>query len=194
MFFGDWFLGALDEAAMMLGPQLLPGYDAVFHSERRIPPTRDSFADEQRSAAARFRALRNVSRSCSPFNWHALSVSGLLPGFRVPYFIGNSDFLLSQIRRHRLLPVTAAAEGSSLEDVLGTPSSGSAAASRILGEQGDEPRGVCLILGSESHGVSAKLRRESMAVSLPMSKMVDSLNVGIAGGILMEEVAGRVRL
>lgn len=44
---------------------------------------------------------------------------------------------------------------------------------------------VLLIMSSEAHGVRPELRERCKAVSLPMSEGVDSLNVAVAGGILM---------
>jgi TrmH family RNA methyltransferase len=47
-----------------------------------------------------------------------------------------------------------------------------------------------LILGNESHGTSKESRAYSQGISIPMSGKTDSLNVAIAGGILMFNVSG----
>lgn len=47
-----------------------------------------------------------------------------------------------------------------------------------------------LVLGSEGNGVSKKMKDiVSKVVTIPMSKTVESLNVGVAGGILMYALA-----
>ena len=46
-------------------------------------------------------------------------------------------------------------------------------------------QGVCLVLGSEGQGLSETALRACRAVSIPMPGEMESLNVGIAGGILM---------
>lgn len=49
----------------------------------------------------------------------------------------------------------------------------------------DWPRKTALVLGSEGEGVSHLLRRESdFAVAIPMDSRVESLNVGVACGVL----------
>ncbi len=42
-----------------------------------------------------------------------------------------------------------------------------------------------LVVGNESHGVSERYRRAGRAVGVPLAPGVDSLNVGVAGSILM---------
>jgi TrmH family RNA methyltransferase len=51
------------------------------------------------------------------------------------------------------------------------------------GERVAEPLG--LVLGSEGQGLSSKAKETCKAVSIPMSGEMESLNVGVAGGILM---------
>jgi TrmH family RNA methyltransferase len=45
--------------------------------------------------------------------------------------------------------------------------------------------GVCLVLGSEGQGLSETALRTCRPVAIPMPGEMESLNVGIAGGILM---------
>lgn len=47
---------------------------------------------------------------------------------------------------------------------------------------------LALILGSESHGPSAWSKKQSSAISIPMTKNSESLNVGAAGAILMYQL------
>jgi TrmH family RNA methyltransferase len=44
---------------------------------------------------------------------------------------------------------------------------------------------VCLVLGSEGKGLSATALQHCAPVAIPMAGDMESLNVGIAGGILM---------
>jgi TrmH family RNA methyltransferase len=44
---------------------------------------------------------------------------------------------------------------------------------------------LCLVLGSEGSGLSEKSRQVGELVSIPMAGEFESLNVSVAGGILM---------
>uniref|UniRef100_A0A2P2K162 tRNA/rRNA methyltransferase SpoU type domain-containing protein n=1 Tax=Rhizophora mucronata TaxID=61149 RepID=A0A2P2K162_RHIMU len=44
---------------------------------------------------------------------------------------------------------------------------------------------LCLVLGNEGHGLSEKSQQECELVSIPMSGDFESLNVAVAGGILL---------
>lgn len=44
---------------------------------------------------------------------------------------------------------------------------------------------VCLVLGSEGNGLSDKSRQEAELVAIPMTGEFESLNVSVAGGILL---------
>lgn len=49
--------------------------------------------------------------------------------------------------------------------------------------------GVCLIIGSEGHGIGALVKKQcDFIASLPMCGVINSLNASVAGGILMYEV------
>ena len=52
------------------------------------------------------------------------------------------------------------------------------------GGEGDDV-GLCLVLGSEGQGLSADALRICRPVAIPMPGEMESLNVGVAGGILM---------
>ncbi len=64
----------------------------------------------------------------------------------------------------------------------------------ILGRsQASRPR-VALVLGNEGAGVSdAVLRSAARTVSVPLRTPVDSLNVGVAGAILMDRLRESLR-
>lgn len=51
--------------------------------------------------------------------------------------------------------------------------------------QKDISSGAILVLGSESHGISEKVFKSTKRISIPMTNEMESLNVAIAGGILM---------
>lgn len=44
---------------------------------------------------------------------------------------------------------------------------------------------ICLVLGSEGNGLSEKSRQEAKLVAIPMTGEFESLNVAVAGGILL---------
>jgi TrmH family RNA methyltransferase len=44
---------------------------------------------------------------------------------------------------------------------------------------------ICLVLGSEGEGVSPELKKHCISLSIPMADDMESLNVAVAGGILM---------
>ncbi|XP_026191127.1 uncharacterized protein LOC34617399 [Cyclospora cayetanensis] len=49
-------------------------------------------------------------------------------------------------------------------------------------------KGLCCILGSESHGPSDFIREHALKVSFPMAAYVESLNVAIAGGLMLSSL------
>lgn len=59
----------------------------------------------------------------------------------------------------------------------------------ILGEKHLPNKRIGVIIGNEGNGVSTELIQASdMAVKIPMTDMVESLNAGVAGSILMYEM------
>ena len=52
-------------------------------------------------------------------------------------------------------------------------------------EESEDGRGVCLVRGAEGRGLSAEALGGCQPVKVPMPGEMESLNVGIAGGILM---------
>jgi len=55
------------------------------------------------------------------------------------------------------------------------------------------PAALVVVLGSEAHGVSEPLRQAATRiVSVPMGANVESLNVAVAGGILLDRIADGV--
>ena len=59
--------------------------------------------------------------------------------------------------------------------------------SRPLGEAGQEfPQGLCVVIGSEGQGLTdATVAACDLAVRIPMTDRVESLNAGVAGSVLL---------
>lgn len=117
-------------------------------------------------------------RSSYAFGWDALFV---LPGtadpwgdkalraasgatFKLPIIEGDFEALKKMIKQHALTPYAADMKGASFETVTQEP--------------------LLLILGSEGQGVSTEASF-AKKVSVPMENAMESLNVGVAGGILL---------
>ncbi len=54
-----------------------------------------------------------------------------------------------------------------------------------VSDSSSEKKGICLVLGSEGQGLSDTALKTCKPVAIPMPGEMESLNVGIAGGILM---------
>lgn len=103
--------------------------------------------------------------SCDPFNDKALRASRGAT-FRLPLAWGSWDDLKRLIEVNRLTPFVADLGGRDLADV--------AAADNIL-----------LILGNEARGASETARQVGQALTIAMPGDMESLNVGVAGSIMM---------
>lgn len=86
--------------------------------------------------------------------------------FRLPFRKGGWKELAQLIEKNKLTAIAADLEGTSLTDFKAK-------------------KGIVLVLGSESQGISKEAERLCEKVSIPMSGKMESLNVSIAGGILM---------
>lgn len=86
--------------------------------------------------------------------------------FKLPIRKGSKADLQQFITKHNFQLLAADLEGERPENI---PS----AAKRAL------------VLGNEAHGPSTGLRRSSILVSIPMKGDMESLNVAVAGGVLM---------
>jgi len=114
---------------------------------------------------------------CDPFNDKALRASRGV-ALSLPVQKGDMVRLAHVCNVHGLRSLAASASGRDAAEVrLELPSDGHPA--------GPGGGGVCLVLGSEGQGVSDEVRSFCEQVAIPMAGGVDSLNVGIAGGILM---------
>lgn len=106
-----------------------------------------------------------LENSCDPFNDKALrSAKGAT--FRLPMASGNWENLKKIVKSNNLHPLIADIEGKSLSTVA-------------------HQRGILLVLGSEAHGPSPESLQMGEKVCIPMPGNMESLNVSVAGGILM---------
>jgi len=104
-----------------------------------------------------------LGNCCDPYNDKALrSAKGAT--FRLKLYQGDDAHLKELSRTHQIL--VADLDGKSPETLT-------------------EAKQRILVLGSESHGVSAACQALGEAVTLPISGDMESLNVAVAGGILM---------
>jgi len=106
-----------------------------------------------------------IDETCDPFNEKALRAARGAT-FRLPIAWGNWQMLHELISKNHLNPVVA--------DLQGTPI-----------EKCERKDSILLVLSSESQGVSEDARKVCDPVTIPMPGEMESLNVAIAGGILM---------
>ncbi len=106
-----------------------------------------------------------LASCCDPFNEKALRAAKGAT-FRLPYTLGKLDDFTVFCGKSDFQVLIA--------DLAGTPPEKVKPSEKRL-----------LILGSEAKGISKELTTLGQPVSLPMSKTMESLNVAVAGGILM---------
>jgi TrmH family RNA methyltransferase len=102
---------------------------------------------------------------CDPYNDKSLrSARGAT--FRIPIASGHWEQLDKIISENKLTPYVADLHGTLLSKV-------------------DGAEAPALILGNEARGVSHDARKRAQAITIPMIGNVESLNVAVAGGIIM---------
>lgn len=106
-----------------------------------------------------------LDNSCDPFNDKALRAAKGAT-FRLPIATGNWEQLKKIIQVNKLKPFAANMNGTDLEKVK-------------------VDNGILLILSHEAHGVSDEAAEICEYIRIPMPGEMESLNVAIAGGILM---------
>jgi len=107
-----------------------------------------------------------LDQSCDPFNDKALRASRGAT-FKIPLARGNWKQLEELIQKNHLQALVA--------DLKGTP---------VSAVQPKE--GTLLILGNEAHGISSQAAAQCTKITIPMAPAMESLNVAVAGGILMQ--------
>lgn len=113
-----------------------------------------------------------LSSSADPFNDKALrSAKGAT--FRLPIAYGDWKELEQLASRNKMQVFIADAQGQP-----------------IAHRNVEAP--LVLVLGNESHGTSDVQKNRYSLISIPISKKMESLNVSIAGGILMHALKERI--
>lgn len=106
-----------------------------------------------------------LTNSCDPYNDKALRVAKGAT-FRLPIAIGSWDDLNKVIEKNRLKPFVADIKGTPLNELSSTEN-------------------ALLVMSNESHGLSEEAQRICQKVTIPMPGEMESLNVAVAGAILM---------
>lgn len=113
-----------------------------------------------------------LSNSCDPFNEKAVRAARGAH-FRLPLAFGTQKSLVNLIEQNKLEPVVADIKGTAIELYPSTET------------------GTLLVLGNEAHGASPEMQRICSKVKIPMQGEMESLNVAIAGSILMYTLRNR---
>lgn len=106
-----------------------------------------------------------IGDGCDPYNEKALRAARGAT-FRMPLRAGGWSDFDAFTEKLGLTPVVADLDGSGIADVQNS-------------------KGCVLVMGNEAHGPSPELASRSKKVTIPMSGPMESLNVAVAGGILM---------
>jgi RNA methyltransferase, TrmH family len=107
-----------------------------------------------------------LDESCDPFNDKALRAARGAT-FRLPIAWGNLDQLKALVQNNHLTPLVADINGKNLADVSRAPTS------------------TLLVMGNEAHGPSQAIKDFCQAITIAMPGSMESLNVSVAGGIMM---------
>lgn len=114
------------------------------------------------------------SNDCvDPFSYKVIEASQGV-AWSMPYQYATPAELLELCKRNSLSACAATLDGTPLDE---------------LPRLDAQRRGFCLIVGNEANGVRPELLDRCRRVTLPMSELVESLNAGVAGGILMHALA-----
>jgi len=125
------------------------------------------------AVALKFDGVVLAGPCVDPFSYKVLEASQAV-GWLLPYHYANAAEILALCQRHCLEPCAADARGVRLPELPRRPAG---------------TRGFCLTVGSESRGVHPDLLAGCTRIALPMSELTESLNAGVAGGILMHALS-----
>ena len=106
-----------------------------------------------------------VNESCDPFNEKSLRASRGAT-FRLPIAFGTWKDVKKIVDENKLTPLVADLNGKDLSEIK-------------------PAKGIALVLSNEAHGPSEEAQKLCQKVTVPMPGKMESLNVSIAGGILM---------
>ncbi|CAE7243590.1 unnamed protein product [Symbiodinium natans] len=122
------------------------------------------------AVALKFDGVVFSSECVDPFCYKVLEASQAV-AWTLPYrSYATTQQLVELCDRHQLLLCAAHAGGKPVSEVS---------------QLSSDRRGFCLVVGNEADGIRAELLHSCAQVALPMSELVESLNAGVAGGILM---------
>lgn len=106
-----------------------------------------------------------LNNSCDPYNDKAIRAAKGAT-FRIPLYLGSWDELKKLITTNNLIPLAADIEGESIKTY-------------------SPPSKMVLVLGNEANGLSSEAKQICTRVTIPMSDKMESLNVSVAGAILI---------
>lgn len=106
-----------------------------------------------------------LNDSCDPYNDKALRAARGAT-FRLPLAFGEWEALKKIVKKEELVPVVADIDG---DDISSFKSS----------------KKMLLVMGNEAHGPSQEAKTFCKAVTIAMPGAMESLNVAVAGGIIM---------
>jgi len=106
-----------------------------------------------------------LNNSCDPFNEKAIRAARGAT-FRLPLAWGDWNSLKQLVQGNKLTPLVADINGVDLAHMKKTS-------------------GILLVMGNEAHGASKETKNFCQAVTISMPGAMESLNVAVAGGILM---------
>lgn len=109
-----------------------------------------------------------IGNCCDPFNDKVIRASkGAV--FRIPIETGDLQDLTHVLSKHQLSAWIADLEGVDVKEIK-------------------DFSPTALILGSEAHGPSEQVLKLGKTVTIPMLDQMESLNVAVAGGILLYHI------
>jgi tRNA G18 (ribose-2'-O)-methylase SpoU len=116
-------------------------------------------------------AILATQGSCDYFGWKVLEASGGL-GLDIPVQSGmNHSEIAEFARKHRLLPIVGSSGvGVDPKDI----------------QLSSDYEGLMVIIGNETHGPSQELLDVAVRARIPINERMNSLNAGVAGGILLQ--------
>ena len=125
---------------------------------------------------------------CDPFNDKALRASrGCV--FRLPLILGEWDDLMTWTKSNRVSMFAAdpgddsgtncSPRNEAVDGLVESVKPSSTLEAACMEDK------ICLVLGSEGQGLSELALQECTRIAIPMPGGVESLNVAIAGGILL---------
>jgi TrmH family RNA methyltransferase len=106
-----------------------------------------------------------VDGCCDPFNEKTIRAAKGAT-FRLPLAMGSWQQLLPFLEKEKILPLVADMGGKSVDTFVGE-------------------KKYALVLSNEARGLSEQARKCPHKVSVPIKGEMESLNVAVAGGILM---------